>query len=226
LNDREFAKLRAYQKLKQEYEREKKRTEGRREAERKAAEKAARVAEAAERQRREAERRAAEEARRAAQEAAEKRRREEAERYRKEQERKAAAAKRKRDAEERTRKARERTALKRSEEVARRAREEQEKIARLRMAKAYIGRKHDDCVSKVPVGGSLPKPEDVDKCIGWIKKKGVTTCLFCEEEIKHFSFQLPEGGVVACNPCKKKFSVITFPSNEDAEEATEDDESV
>jgi membrane protein involved in colicin uptake len=139
--------------------------------------------------RRETERKAAAEARRAAQEAAE--------RYRKEQERKVAAAKAKRDARERTRRARERTAIKRSEEVARRAQEEQEMIARMRIAKAYIGCKHDECLYKVPARGSRPKPDEMDKCIGWIKKKYVTTINLCEEEIKHCSFQRSEVGVVA-----------------------------
>ncbi|KAF2442655.1 DnaJ-domain-containing protein [Karstenula rhodostoma CBS 690.94] len=222
LTDYEFALLRAYQNAKRRHEREKEREASRREA----AEKEKRATEAAERLKREAERKAAEETRRAAQEATEKRRREEAERYRKEQEKKAAAAKRKRDAEERTRKARERSAKNRSEEVARRAREEQEKTARLRMANAFIQGKHDECLAEFQAGGSAPKPAEVEKCIGWFKKKGVTNCLFCGADINHFSFQLPGGGAVACNPCKKGFNNITVPSEEvggDGEQATVDD---
>jgi hypothetical protein len=40
--------------------------------------------------------------------------------------------------------------------------------------------------------------------LGWAKKKGVAKCLFCGGEIKFYAFLCPEGGAVACGPCKKE----------------------
>lgn len=188
--------LQAYQRTQRRKQQEEAERARKREAERKAAEEAERAASAA---------RAAERAKR---EAEERRRREEQEK------KAAAAARRKQEAAERTRMARERTVQKRSEEVARRIRVEQERTARLRMAKAYIDGEKDALVATLQEQGRLPSAEEVDRCIGWKKKKGATTCLFCEDEIKHFSFQLPDGDAAACNPCKKQFSHVTIPVEE------------
>lgn len=50
--------------------------------------------------------------------------------------------------------------------------------------------------------------------------------LYCAAESKYFSFQLPEGGAIAYNPCQKRFSNIAITSedvDEDGWQATEED---
>jgi hypothetical protein len=40
----------------------------------------------------------------------------------------------------------------------------------------------------------------------------VAKCLFCEEDIKYYSFRCPDGEAVACNPCKSRLSIFELPS--------------
>lgn len=88
-------------------------------------------------------------------------------------------------------------------------REEQEKNARLRMARDQIQQqqqKHlDNMIEKSEVTGNEAMTID----IGWTKKKSVAECLFCDEAIRYYSFRCPDGGAVACNSCKKKLCRFT-----------------
>jgi hypothetical protein len=94
----------------------------------------------------------------------------------------------------------------RSQETARRAREQQERDAQLRMAKAHIKEQKETYLKSLPEGGEAG--EHVMN-IGWAKTKGVTKCLFCKSEIKYYSFRCPDGGAIACNPCKNKMCRFT-----------------
>ncbi|KAH3968262.1 hypothetical protein HBI56_050470 [Parastagonospora nodorum] len=163
----------------------------------------------------------ADDAERRSQEAMRKRReeqeREAKERMRKEQEK----LDRIKNAEDRKRRAKKNVKDERTRETARRAREQQEKDAQLRMAKAHIKAQQDKYMGDraedtVPV-------EEVSINIGWTKKKGVAKCLFCDEEIKYYSFRCPDGGAIACNPCKNNMCKFTPPKQE-KEDSSDDSE--
>jgi curved DNA-binding protein CbpA len=40
--------------------------------------------------------------------------------------------------------------------------------------------------------------------LGWERKKGRQTCLFCAAHVQEYSYRCPSGGAVACRGCKKK----------------------
>jgi hypothetical protein len=141
----------------------------------------------------EAERRAVEKAREAQDQQAKARLKEEAEKQKK----KAAT--------DRKQKAREKVAEVRSREALRRARESQEKGAIIRMANEHIKTKQKEYLSNLSEFGVAEVVLD----LGWKKTKGVAKCLFCDDEIKYYSFRCPDGGAIACNPCKNKLSRFT-----------------
>jgi hypothetical protein len=149
-------------------------------------------------------------------EAKERMRREE-ERLRKEQEK----LDRIKNAEDRKRKAKKNVKDERSREAARRAREQQEKDALLRLARAHIKAQHDKYLSGH--NGEVTSAEEVIIDIRWTKKKGVAKCLFCDEEIKYYSFRCPDGGAIACNPCKNGMCKFNPPKQEDSKSEWEDE---
>lgn len=150
----------------------------------------------------EAERRSREVQQQKAREEQERKAKERMEQQRKEEE----AARKKEEAAQRKKKARERVADERSKEAARRARETQEKDAQRRLARAQIAQKQEEYVMEVENSGEKLGEEEVIIDIGWAKKKGVAKCLYCDTDIRHYSFRCPEGGAIACNPCKNKLS--------------------
>ncbi|KAL1796544.1 hypothetical protein ACET3X_005084 [Alternaria dauci] len=50
----------------------------------------------------------------------------------------------------------------------------------------------------------LQLPTDSVMDIGWERKKGRQTCLFCEAHVQEYSYRCPSGGAVACRSCKKE----------------------
>ncbi|KAF2124882.1 hypothetical protein P153DRAFT_361045 [Dothidotthia symphoricarpi CBS 119687] len=131
----------------------------------------------------------------------------EQERLRKEQEK----TDRVKRAEERKRAAKTKVKEERSKETARQASKQQEKDAQVRMARHHIKEQHakfDKYLRDMKNHGQEVETRTGVVDIGWVKKKGVATCLFCEEEIKYYSFRCPDGGAVACNPCKNKLSQV------------------
>ncbi|KAF1950952.1 DnaJ-domain-containing protein [Byssothecium circinans] len=122
------------------------------------------------------------------------------------------------EAAERKRKAKERTAEMRSNEATRRLREEQEKAAQLRIARAHIERQQVAYMQKLQTlqssEGKRNEQEQVEVVLdlGWKKdknknKKGIKLqCLFCAARIEYYAWVCPEGGAVACNPCKNRLS--------------------
>ncbi|KAH6878062.1 hypothetical protein BKA58DRAFT_465785 [Alternaria rosae] len=46
--------------------------------------------------------------------------------------------------------------------------------------------------------------------LGWERKKGRQTCLFCEAKVQEYSYQCPSGGAVACRGCKKKIETSSL----------------
>ena len=166
----------------------------------------------------------AEEAERRSHEAAQKRReeqeREAVERMKKEKE-KAARIK---AAEERKRAAKSKVKDERSKEAARRAREQQEKAAQLRMAKNHIKDQQEKFLRALEDRGEEVEDKEYVMDIGWTKKKGAAKCLFCEEEIKYYSFRCPDGGAIACNPCKNNMCRFTPPKPEPDPHTEEDGE--
>jgi hypothetical protein len=105
-------------------------------------------------------------------------------------------------AEARKRAAAEKMKNERSDQAATRARQQQEKDAQLRMARSYIKDKINEVLRER--GEDDTSPTDCVVELGWTKKKGATKCLFCGFEIKAYAFVCPEGGAVACGPCKKE----------------------
>jgi membrane protein involved in colicin uptake len=143
----------------------------------------------------------ANEAERRSQEAARKRR-EEQEREAHEHIRKAEEkAQRVAQAEARKRAATEKMKNERSDQAANRARQQQEKDAQLRMARSYIKNKIDEVLRERGEDDASTIEYVIE--LGWTKKKGTAKCLFCGGEIKFYAFVCPEGGAVACGPCKK-----------------------
>ncbi|KAF2033924.1 hypothetical protein EK21DRAFT_108342 [Setomelanomma holmii] len=126
--------------------------------------------------------------------------REALERPKKEQEK----AERLKRAEERKRAAKAKVKADRSNEATRRACEQREKDAQLRMAKAQLKEKHDKFWREMKANGDDVTMHELEYTIdiGWTKTKGAAKCLFCDEDIKYYSFRCAEGGAVACNPCK------------------------
>tara|TARA_R110002003_G_scaffold107_9_gene9032 strand:- start:12469 stop:13083 length:615 start_codon:yes stop_codon:yes gene_type:complete len=156
-----------------------------------------------------------EEAERRQHEAMRKRREEQArearERMHKEQEKAARIAR----AEDRKRAAKAKVKAERSNEAARRAREQQEKDAQLRMARRHVHDRRREFLQQLQDGAAkLPPDVEFVVDIAWTKKKGASKCLFCEQDIKFYSFRCPEGGAVACNPCMKGMCRVTVPTEE------------
>jgi hypothetical protein len=141
--------------------------------------------------------------------------REAKERMRKEQEK----LDRIKNAEDRKRRAKKNVKDERTRETARRARERQEKDAQLRMAKAYIHAQQEKYIRDHAEDHIAAQEVSID--IGWAKKKGVAKCLFCNEEIKYYSFRCPDGGAIACNPCKNSMCKFIPPEQEIEEDSDE-----
>ncbi|KAH7081007.1 hypothetical protein FB567DRAFT_117695 [Paraphoma chrysanthemicola] len=115
-------------------------------------------------------------------------------------------------AEERKRAAKEKVKAARSGEAMRRRQEENERKAIKDMAMAYNAERRKGFVAKMREeskkgDASLDETYTID--LQWKKVKRATKCLFCEEQIKYYSFQCPEGGATACNPCLKGMSRVT-----------------
>ena len=55
-----------------------------------------------------------------------------------------------------------------------------------------------------------PDINEVNRYIGWTKKKGATVCLHCRTNVKAFSFKLPTGEAF-CSPCKTRASHCVLP---------------
>jgi hypothetical protein len=109
----------------------------------------------------------------------------------------------------------------RSRKTAHRAREQQERDAQLRLAKAHVKAQQEKYVNNLE--NETFSSDEVIIDIGWTKKKGVAKCLFCDEEIKYYSFRCPDGGAIACNPCKKNMCRFTSPLQDEAEDDSERD---
>lgn len=112
----------------------------------------------------------------------------------------------------------------RSQETARQAREQQERGAHIRMAKDQITQMQDKYLEELHSHNDPIPTDSVIININWPKKKGVSRCLFCDEAIKYYFFRCPDGGAVACNPCKHKLSRFVPPKP--ADETAEKDEEI
>ncbi|KAH7066751.1 DnaJ domain-containing protein [Paraphoma chrysanthemicola] len=115
-------------------------------------------------------------------------------------------------AEERKRAAKEKVKAARSSEAMRRRQEENEKKAIRDMAMAYNAERRSKFLAMMREegkkgDGSLNESYTID--LQWRKIKCATKCLFCEEQIKYYAFQCPEGGATACNPCLKGMGRVT-----------------
>ena len=184
------------------------------------------VRERAERKRKTAEAemaRKVEEEKRAARERAERERMRE-ERARQAEERSQEAARRAREeqeqaAKERLHREKEREAEERSEETARRTRIELERVAQERLKTILIEEKQDavrrnwakmreaaECREAEPAHTAPPRsPGCAHPQLGWPRKKGRASCVFCRESCSKWSFRCPECNVSACLSCKDKY---------------------
>jgi hypothetical protein len=119
--------------------------------------------------------------------------------------------------EERKRAAKLKVKDERSKETARRAHEQQEKDAQMRMARQHVKMQQEHYLCETEKGREEPGAGVVID-IKWTKKKGAAKCLFCDAVIKHYAFVCPDGGAIACNPCKNGMCRFVLP-REDEEEA-------
>ncbi|KAH8761525.1 hypothetical protein F5883DRAFT_124849 [Diaporthe sp. PMI_573] len=164
-----------------------------------------------------------EEERRAAREKAERERARE-ERVRQAEERSREAGRKARQqqeqaAKERLQREKERDAEKRSEEAARRMRVEQEQVARERLKTILIEEKQEAvrqnwanvrqaAESRVTERSKTTpsrSPECIHPKLGWPRKKGKSSCVFCGETRINWSFYCPDCNVTACPGCKTKY---------------------
>jgi len=148
------------------------------------------------------------------------------ERVRQAEERSREAARRAREeqeqaAKERLRREKEREAEKRSEEAVKRIRLEQERVARERLKTILIEEKQDvvrhnwaKMREAAELRGAEPAqaaPSQSPGCahprLGWLRKNGSASCVFCGETRRKWSFRCPECNVSACPACKNRHCI-------------------
>lgn len=78
------------------------------------------------------------------------------------------------------------------------------------MAKTWVeSLLRDYCQEPKKIGfGHSRGPVIMD--LGWERKKGRQTCLFCEAKVQEYSYRCPSGGAVACRGCKKKIETSSL----------------
>ncbi|KAH7081005.1 hypothetical protein FB567DRAFT_551769 [Paraphoma chrysanthemicola] len=107
--------------------------------------------------------------------------------------------------------ARGRAAKKRSRGTTRSKRSCTEKSTRIRAANRWAEIFHNKHAEELRANGSVLKHEGDYVELGWMKKRGVAVCDFCDTTVKFFSFTCPSGEAVACDWCKNKMSFYMAP---------------
>lgn len=83
----------------------------------------------------------------------------------------------------------------------------------MRMAKQHTKEQQDKYLAEY--GEDAASVKEVVLDIGWKKVKGQAKCLFCDDEIKYYSFHCPDSGAIACNPCKSRMCRFTLAKKEE-----------